>query len=239
MKTKNKHLNCEERVLIQLSLEKGCTIRAIALSLDRSANSVSRELARNNWCSPQAQAFRLGRPALAGGYRVILAKQRARLARSSGLNPPLLASGGFLWAQVQKLLKQRYSPEQIAGILPRMYPDDLSMRVSHETIYTALYAMPRGELRTELLATLGHARKARRPRACGEDRRGEIPNMVSIHQRPPEVDDRVIPGHWEGDLIKGRGNASAVGTLVERPSLFVTLAKVADGRAHRRQSVFR
>jgi transposase, IS30 family len=168
---------------------------------------------------------------LAGGYRAVLAQQRARVARSSGLKPPLLASDGFLWAQVQKLLKQRYSPEQIAGILPRMYPDDLSMRVSHETIYTALYAMPRGELRTELLATLRQARKARRPRARGEDRRGEIPNMVSIHQRPPEVDDRVIPGHWEGDLIKGRGNASAVGTLVERTSLFVTLAKVADGGA--------
>ena len=128
MKTKYKHLNCEERILIQLSLEKGCTIRAIALSLDRSASSVSRELARNNWCSPQAQAFRLGRPALAGGYRAVLAQQRASVARSSGRKPPLLASDGFLWAQVQKLLKQRYSPEQIAGILPRMYPDDLSMR---------------------------------------------------------------------------------------------------------------
>ncbi len=108
MKTKYKHLNCEERVLIQLSLEKGCTIRAIARSLDRSASSVSRELARNNWCSPQAQAFRPGRPALAGGYRAVLAQQRACVARSSGRKPPLLASDGFLWAQVQKLLKQRY-----------------------------------------------------------------------------------------------------------------------------------
>jgi IS30 family transposase len=133
-----------------------------------------------------------------------------------------LASDGYLWSQVQKLLKQQYSPEQIAGILPRMFPDDLSMRVSHETIYTALYAMPRGELRSELLATLRQARKARRPRARGEDRRGEMPNMVSIHQRPPEIDERVIPGHWEGDLIKGRCNASAVGTIVERASLFVT-----------------
>jgi len=112
-----------------------------------------------------------------------------------------------------------------------MYPDDLSMRVSHETIYMALYAMPRGELRTELLPTLRQARVARRPRARVENRRGEIPNMVSIHRRPPEVDDRVIPGHWEGDLIKGRGNASAVGTLVERKSLFETLAQVAVGGA--------
>jgi len=231
MKTKYKHLNCEERILIQLSLEKGSTIRAIALSLDRSASSVSRELARNHWCSPRLQASRPGRSALAGGYRAALVQQRACVARSNGRKPALLASDSFLRSQVQKLLKQRYSPEQIAGILPRMYPNDLSMRVSHETIYTALYAMPRGELRTELLATLRQAHKARRPRARGEDRRGEIPNMVSIHQRPPEVDDRLIPGHWEGDLIKGRGNASAVGTLVERTSLFVTLAEVADGGA--------
>ena len=106
MKTKYKHLNFEERVLIQMSLEKGCTIRAIALSLDRSASSVSRELARNYWCNPQAQAFRLGTPALAGGYRAVLAQQRARVVRSIGRKPPLLVSDGFLWAQVQKLLKQ-------------------------------------------------------------------------------------------------------------------------------------
>lgn len=231
MNTKYKHLNCEERTLIQLSLERGCTMRAIALSLDRSASSISRELARNGWCDPRSQPAQAGRPVLAGGYRAAIAHQRAALNRSRGRKPARLAMDCFLWSQVQKLLRQRYSPEQIAGILPRMFPDDASMRASHETIYTALYAMPRGELRTELLATLRQGRKVRRPRARGEDRRGEIPNMVSIHQRPPEVDERVIPGHWEGDLIKGRRNASAVGTLVERTSLFVTLAKVADGGA--------
>lgn len=108
MKTKYKHHNCEERILIQLSLEKGCTIRAIAISLVRSASSVSRELARDPWCRPQAKAFRLDRLALAGGYRAVLAQQRARVARSSGRKPPLLATDGFLWAQVQKLLKQGY-----------------------------------------------------------------------------------------------------------------------------------
>jgi IS30 family transposase len=153
------------------------------------------------------------------------------LNRSRGRKPARLTEDGFLWAQVQKLLRQRYSPEQIAGIPPRLFPDDSSMRASHETIYTALYVMPRGELRAEMLATLRQGRKARRPRARCEDRRGEILNMVSIHQRPPEVDERVIPGHWEGDLIKGRRNASTVGTLVERTSLFVTFAKVGDGGA--------
>ncbi len=91
--------------------------------------------------------------------------------------------------------------------------------------------MPRGELRNELLITLRQGHKVRRPRARGEDRRGEISNIVCIHQRPPEVVERVISGHWEGDLIKDRRNDSAFGTLVERSSLFVTLAKVADGGA--------
>ncbi len=91
--------------------------------------------------------------------------------------------------------------------------------------------MPRGALRTELIACLHQARKRRRPRARGEDRRGTIPHMTSIHQRPPEIDERVIPGHWEGDLIKGARNASAIGTLVERTTLFVTLAKMNNASA--------
>ena len=109
-----------------------------------------------------------------------------------------------------------------------MNPDQPSLQVSHETIYTALYAMPRGMLRTELIACLRQARKSRRPRARGEDRRGTIPNMTSIHLRPPEIDERVIPGHWEGDLIKGARNASSIGTLVERTTLFVTLVQMKD-----------
>lgn len=112
-----------------------------------------------------------------------------------------------------------------------MHPDDPSLQVSHETIYTALYAMPRGELRSELITCLRQARKSRRPRARGEDRRGSIPNMVSIHMRPPEIDERIIPGHWEGDLIKGARNASAVGTLVERTTLFVALARMDKATA--------
>ena len=112
-----------------------------------------------------------------------------------------------------------------------MNPDEPTLQVSHETIYTALYAMPRGALRTELIACLRQARKSRRPRARGEDRRGTIPNMTSIHLRPPEFDARIIPGHWEGDLIKGARNASAVGTLVERTTLFVTLARLDNASA--------
>ena len=106
-----------------------------------------------------------------------------------------------------------------------MYPNDSTQQVSHETIYTAIYARPYGELRRQLVACLRHHRTDRMPRSKGTDRRGQIPETVSIHVRPPEVDDRVMPGHWEGDFIKGANNASSVGVLVERTSRLVLLAR--------------
>jgi IS30 family transposase len=106
-----------------------------------------------------------------------------------------------------------------------------SQHVSHETIYTAIYAQPRGELRRQLIACLRHGHSTRMSRKRGTDRRGQIPDMVSIHVRPPEVDDRVMPGHWEGDFIKGAGNQSSVGVLVERTSRLVLLAKMEDATA--------
>jgi transposase, IS30 family len=214
-----------------LSLEQGCTLRAIARSVQRAPSTISRELRRNGWSDPATAARKRGRPLVAGGYRAPLAQQRAGLLAGSARTPARLALDGPLWKQVERLLRTAHSPEQIAGILRRMHPDEPRLQVSHETIYTALYAMPRGELRAELIACLRQARKTRRPRARGEDRRGTIPNMTSIHLRPPEVDERIIPGHWEGDLIKGARNASAVGTLVERTTLFVALAKVENASA--------
>ncbi|MBK5273642.1 MAG: IS30 family transposase [Desulfuromonadales bacterium] len=98
-----------------------------------------------------------------------------------------------------------WSPEQIAGFLKRKYPDDPEGTVSHETIYNALYVKLRGELRTELIACLRHGRRGRRPRSRGIDRRGQIPDMVSIHLRRFEVENRLIPGHWEGDLFRAVG----------------------------------
>jgi IS30 family transposase len=214
-----------------LSLERGCTLRAIARSVQRAASTITRELARNDWSNPTLAPKKPGRPPVAGGYRAPFAQQRADAQARQARCPRRLAEKAPLWRHVKRLLRGRHSPEQIAGILRRMNPGEPTLRVCHETIYTALYAMPRGELRTELIACLRQARKSRRPRARGEDRRGTIPNMTSIHQRPPEVDERVIPGHWEGDLIKGVRNASAIGTLVERTSLFVTLAKMDNASA--------
>jgi IS30 family transposase len=231
MGTNYKHLSNEERTMIQLSLEQGCTLRAIARSVQRAPSSVSRELKRNGWRNPAFAPKKQGRPLVAGGYRAPIAQQRADELASTARCPSRLAIDGPLWGHVERLLRERHSPEQVAGILHRMNPDQPSLQVSHETIYTALYAMPRGTLRTELIACLRQARKSRRPRARGEDRRGTIPNMTSIHQRPPEIDERVIPGHWEGDLIKGARNASSIGTLVERTTLFVTLAKMEDATA--------
>jgi IS30 family transposase len=122
-------------------------------------------------------------------------------------------------------LYRGWLPEQIAGRRRTMYPEDPAQRVSHETIYLALYALPRGELRKALLAQLRQGPAARRPRSRGKDRRGGRRNMTSIHERPAEVATRKVPGHWEGDLIKGAGNRSAVGTLVERASRYVILAR--------------
>jgi IS30 family transposase len=217
--------------MIQLSLEQGCTLRAIARSVQRAPSSISRELSRNGWSNPTTAPKKRGRPLVAGGYRAPLAQQRADALSSTARRPSRLALDGPLWGHVERLLRARHSPEQIGGILQRMHPGEPTLQVSHETIYTALYAMPRGTLRSELIACLRQARKSRRPRARGEDRRGSIPNMTSIHLRPPEIDERVIPGHWEGDLIKGARNASSIGTLVERTTLFVTLVKMDDATA--------
>ena len=224
-------LSCEERTMIQFLLERDCTVREIARSVERSPSTISRELKRNGWINPAHRPRKRGRPVVAGGYRAPLAHQRAEQLTRMARVPSLLAHDGPLWPQVMRLLRKQHSPEQIAGILRRMNPAEPALRVSHETIYTALYAMPRGELRTELIGCLRQAHKSRRPRARGTDRRGTIPNMVSIHLRPPEIEERIIPGHWEGDLIKGAGNASAVGTLVERTTLFVTLARMNDASA--------
>jgi IS30 family transposase len=132
---------------------------------------------------------------------------------------------------VLTLLEWKWSPQQIAATFKRTFPDESERNVSHETIYTAIYAQPRGELRRQLIACLRFGRSTRLPRSRGTDRRGQIPDMVSIHVRPPEVDDRVMPGHWEGDFIKGAGNKSSVGVLVERSSRLVLLVKMADASA--------
>lgn len=211
------HLRPEERATVMLMRREGSTIRAVARTLNRSPSSISRELQRH--CDE-------GQPYDAGA-----AGAKAREKRLQRRRRPKLGMQTVLFGVVEYFLREGWSPEQIAGTLRNRYPEELEHRVSHETIYNALYIMPRGELRTELLNCLRQARRVRRPRARGEDRRGQIQDMTSLHVRPPEVEDRLIPGHWEGDLIKGAFNRSAVGTLVERSSRLVMLVQMENATA--------
>jgi IS30 family transposase len=150
MSKKYQHLDIDERVHIQFLLERGFTVRAIARTVNRAPSSIGRELVRNDWVRP-VRPRRRGRPCIAGGCRAVQAQRRADIEIRRARKPPRLRAGTWLWDQMLLLLGKGLSPEQIAGILRRMYPGDSDRNVSHETIYTAIYAMPRGELRTEVI----------------------------------------------------------------------------------------
>lgn len=212
-----RQLQPEDRMTMASMRQQGLSARAMARALGRSPSTITRELARNTlptmpYGSHTAQ--------VACFSRRVAARRAAKLAFD-----------GVGWGVVRTMLDWKWSPQQIAATLKRVFPDEPERHVSHETIYTAIYAQPRGELRKQLVACLRHGRGTRLPRTRGDDRRGQIPDMVSIHVRPPEVDDRVMPGHWEGDFIKGAGNKSSVGVLVERTSRLVLLAKMNDATA--------
>ncbi|MEM5346327.1 IS30 family transposase, partial [Paraburkholderia azotifigens] len=177
MEKRYQQLQPEERLTIASQHLQGSSIRAMARMLGRSPATVSRELARN--CGPDR-------------YASVPAQALSVARRVAGRRPAKLDPQGVTWRIVVTLLDWKWSPQQISGTLKRMYPNDSSQRVSHETIYTAIYARPYGELRRQLVACLRHHRSDRMPRSRGTDRRGQIPDMVSIHVRPPEVDERVM-----------------------------------------------
>jgi transposase, IS30 family len=227
MKKKYKHIALNERTLIQTQLQQGFSPSTIAEGLGRHRSSIIRELKRNGW-KPTPKDKGVGRPPLAGGYSSLRANIRAQKLASTPRVVRKLFVGSQLWEKVMDGLKQGLSPEQISGAMSRL---DEPIRLCHETIYQAIYVMPRGNLRTEAIELLRCGHKKRRPRTRGSDRRGKIPNMISIEQRPEDILERLVPGHWEGDHIKGKGNRSQVGTLVERKTRFVALVKLADGTA--------
>lgn len=210
-------LSVEERATIQVGQYQDLSQREIARMLGRSPSTISRELRRNR--------------SLNGGYVAHVAQAHTRERRKVCRPARKLVLGNERFELVLHLLRERFSPEQIAGKLRVMKINFEEAYVCRETIYKAIYAMPVGELRKELVQCLRQGKSTRRPRAGGVDRRGQIPDMVSIHLRPPEVEDRLMPGHWEGDLIKGKNNASAVGTLVERSSGYLMLVKMNDATA--------
>jgi IS30 family transposase len=211
---KGRCLSFSEREEIALGRAGGETIRVIAVRLGRSPSTVSRELTRNADGS--------------GRYRATTAHALA-YARASRPKPSKLAVNLVLRAKVEQDLQKRYSPEQIAGRLRREFPDDAEMRVSTETIYQSLYVQSRGALRRDLARCLRTGRALRRPCRQVGQRKNRIPNMINISERPAEAADRAVPGHWEGDLIIGKKNLTAIGTLVERTTGYTMLLHLPDG----------
>src|ERR1700678_103905 len=226
MAKKYKQLTMEERCLIQTQLSMSWSPAAIAAGLQRARSTITREMLRNRW-KPKPEVVRRGHPPIAGGYYALRAHRRSQLLHIKPRIARKLVSDNPLWISVVRLLRQGLSPEQIASTLAHM-PDPV--RLSHETIYTALYAMPKGQLRARVLTLLRRSHKQRRARS-GRVTRPFLDAITLIDERPSEVAERLVPGHWEGDLIKGKLNQSRVGTLVERTTLFVALVKLEDGRA--------
>ena len=206
-------LSCSEREEISRGLLAGETCRCIAARLGRSPSTVSREVS-------------------AGGHRVRYRAWRSEERARRRVRRPKtakLASSPRLRDEVERWLALRWSPQQIAARLVVDYPDDLEMRVSHETIYRSLFVQGRGALRKELTQCLRTGRAQRRPRGRTNGG-GHLTDMVLISDRPAEVADRAVPGHWEGDLIVGKNGKSAIGTLVERQTRFVMLMNLSKGR---------
>jgi IS30 family transposase len=204
-------LSAAEREEISRAVVAGCSMRSVAASLGRAVSTISREIRRN------------------GGQACYRASQADRAAWDRALRPKAckLVQNRTLAHLVAGKLRLQWSPEQIAGWLKRTYPDDENYQVSHETIYRSLYVQARGALRKELLQHLRRTRAMRRSRHHTQktDNHGRITDTVSISERPAGVEDRAVPGHWEGDLLFGSKN-SQIATLVERRSRYVMLAKV-------------
>lgn len=205
------HLSLREREEISRGLAAGSSLRAIARGLGRSPSTVGREVAR----SGGRERYRAA-TADAGAWT---RAQRPKVAK--------LASSAALRKVVAEKLERQWSPAQISGWLREEHAGDSTMQVSHETIYQSLFVQARGALKKELVSHLRTRRKMRRARGASHagEGRGRIIDAISIHERPPEVEDRAVPGHWEGDLLIG-SKGSQIATLVERHSRFVMLIKL-------------
>ncbi len=209
----SRHLSLTEREEISRGVAAGESLRMVAARLGRVPSTVSRELARNG-----------GR----GSYRAHRA-DRAALGRARRPKPSKLADNPQLRAMVEEKLEEWWSPEQVARWLRRTYPEDQEMQVSHETIYLSLFIQGKGALRRELAQCLRTGRAYRRPKTKrAPSGKGQIVDPVMISERPAEVEDRAVPGHWEGDLLMGK-RQTAIGTLVERHTRYVMLFPLPDG----------
>jgi IS30 family transposase len=210
-----KRLSVYEREELSRQLAAGQSLRQIALLLRRNPSSLSRECQR------------LGRNRRI--YYAVWAQKDSFTKSRHPKKPRKLAIHPNLQVYVERRLRENWSPEQIARRIQKEYPLDKTMRISHETIYQHLYVLPRGELKRELLKHLRQSQRFRRRRILtNDDRRGKIPEMISIEERPQEVAERSVPGHWEGDLLVGPSHRSALGTLVERQTRLVLLVPLTQ-----------
>jgi IS30 family transposase len=207
-----RRFSLEEREELSRSLSRNENLHQIARRLGRHVSTVSREISRN-----------AGNP---NSYRAVSAHEETQARRTTRKRK--LDQHPGLRDYVFAKMALRWSPEQIAQTLRREFPRDKSMRISHEAIYDYLFVLPRGALKKELVGYLRQERSARRKRTGLKEQRGKIPEMISIEERPAEVADRSVPGHWEGDLILGKGHKSALGTLVERKTRWVFLVPLKN-----------
>ncbi len=214
-----KRLNDFEREEISRMLSRKCSFSEIAEKLSRHLSTISREIN-------------------AGGsnkylYRAITAQNRARRnATKRKFGKHRLNDNQKLWSYIcKKLKKKKWSPRQIVEELKKDYPLDMTMRISPEAIYTYIYVLPRGSLKKELISSLRRNHKRRYKQSRGTKIERRLEDMLSIEERPKEVEDRIIPGHWEGDLIIGKYNRSALGTLVERTTRTTILIPVRNREA--------
>ncbi len=214
-----KRLGDLEREDISRMLSQKCSFRDIAKALNRNVSTISREITAANGNKYT--------------YRAIQAQNRSRRnasKRKTGKHK--LNDNPKLWRYIKnKLKKKKWSPRQIAEELKIEYPRDMTMQISPETIYTYIYVLPKGSLKKELTAALRRNHKRRYKQARGVKMERKLEDMLSIEERPKEVEDRIIPGHWEGDLIIGKRNKSALGTLVERTTRTTILIQVKNREA--------
>lgn len=210
-------LTIDEREEISLGLAQGKSRREIAANLGRDPSTVSREILRNSYTS-YAYRYRASRAQSTANRKARLRHKGRKLDANERLKQ-------FVFEHLDK----RWTPEQIAKRLKKLYPMDMNMHISHESIYSYLYLWPRGELRKIVLKCLRRKHKYRRKYGKGRRTRScVIQDFISIEERPKEVADRIIPGHWEGDLLMGHNNASALGVLVERTTRMIFLVRLKN-----------
>ena len=213
-------LTYKKRIALYYLYKQGCSQREIARQLDVSPSTICRELKRNKTGKryfPEAAEHKAQKRCF---------KQSRKINKSK-----------LLKREIIKALRKQWSPEQISAFLKKKY-DDKAMQLSHESIYSYLYVLPRGELRKELMNHLRQCRTKRQKRGKGNAVHAPIPDLISITERPKEVEDRCIPGHWEGDLIIGANHKSAIGTLVERTTRTTLIIKLKNKDAESVRKAF-